>query len=113
MLQGGTGHDGDGALPGESLEDVVKDHGAASLECRYLLVWRHFTRPITPPSKPWVVERTFAWIGRYRRHSRDYEWYPESSESMIRIGSIHRMLRLLKPDRSGKRAPFNYPKVQE
>ena len=61
----------------------------------------------------WVVERTFAWIGRYRRHSRDYEWYPESSESMIRIGSIHRMLRLLKPDRSGKRAPFKYPKVQE
>ena len=53
VLQGGTGHDGDGALLGEPLEDVVEDHGAASLECRYLPVWRHFTRPITPPSKPW------------------------------------------------------------
>ena len=30
----------------------------------------------------WVVERTFAWLGRYRRNSRDYEWYTESSESM-------------------------------
>lgn len=61
----------------------------------------------------WVVERTFAWLGRYRRHSRDYEWYPETSEAMIRASSIHRMLRLLKPDRTNKRAPFKYRKVQE
>ncbi|QDV36187.1 Transposase DDE domain protein [Tautonia plasticadhaerens] len=61
----------------------------------------------------WVVERTFAWLGRYRRHSWDYEWYPESSESMIRISSIHRMLRLLKPDWSSRQAPFKYRKVQE
>jgi putative transposase len=60
----------------------------------------------------WVVERTFAWLGRYRRHSRDYEWYPESSESMIRVSSIHRMLRLLKPDRTSRQAPFRYRKVQ-
>ena len=37
--------------------------------------------------KRWVVERTFAWIGRYRRNSRDYEWYVESSESMIKVCS--------------------------
>src|SRR5205823_12021521 len=48
----------------------------------------------------WVVERTFAWLGRYRRHSRDYERFSRSSEAMIKISSIHRMLRLLKPDRS-------------
>ncbi len=41
----------------------------------------------------WVVERTFAWLGRYRRNSRDYERYPESSEAMIKVSSIHRMLR--------------------
>ena len=58
MLQGGTGHDGDGALLGEPLEDVVEDHRAASLECRYLLVWQHFTRPIAPPSKPWPTSPT-------------------------------------------------------
>lgn len=56
----------------------------------------------------WVVERTFAWLGRYRRNSRDYEWHTHSSESMIRISSIHRMLRLLKPDRSKEPVPFKY-----
>jgi putative transposase len=58
----------------------------------------------------WVVERTFAWLGRYRRNSRDYEYYTSSSESMIQISSIHRMLRLLKPDLSKPAAPFKYPK---
>jgi len=33
----------------------------------------------------WVVERSFAWIGRYRRNSRDYERITSSGESMIRI----------------------------
>ena len=56
----------------------------------------------------WVVERTFAWLGRYRRHSRDYERYSESSEAMIRVSSIHRMLKLLKPDQSKKAVPFRY-----
>lgn len=60
----------------------------------------------------WVVERTFAWIGRYRRHSRDYEWSVESSEAMIQVCSIHRMLRLLKPDATAKRAPFKYRELQ-
>jgi putative transposase len=60
----------------------------------------------------WVVERTFARIGRYRRHSRDYEWSVESSEAMIQVCSIHRMLRLLKPDASSKQAPFKYRESQ-
>jgi putative transposase len=58
----------------------------------------------------WVVERTFAWLGRYRRHSRDYEWPTESSEAMIQVSSIHRMLRLLKPDQRKKPVPFKYPR---
>ena len=56
----------------------------------------------------WVVERTFAWLGRYRRHSRDYERYSHSSEAMIKISSIHRMLRFLNPDKSKKPVPFKY-----
>ena len=63
--------------------------------------------------KRWVVERTFAWLGRYRRNSRDYERFAESSEAMIQVSSIHRMLRLLKPDPSKKPAPFKYRKSQE
>lgn len=31
----------------------------------------------------WVVERTFGWLGRYRRLSKDYELLPEVSESMV------------------------------
>jgi putative transposase len=60
----------------------------------------------------WVVERTFAWLGRYRRNSRDYEWSTESSEAMLKVCSIHRMLRLLKPDRSKGPAPFKYRELQ-
>ena len=60
----------------------------------------------------WVVERTFAWLGRYRRNSRDYEWSVESSEAMIKVCSIHRMLRLLSPDVTGKDVPFKYRELQ-
>ncbi len=60
----------------------------------------------------WVVERTFAWLGRNRRHSRDYEHHTRSSEAMLRISSIHRMLRLLRPDQSKKPIPFKYRETQ-
>ena len=57
----------------------------------------------------WVVERTFAWIGRYRRNSKDYEKRTDSSESMILISSMSLMLRRLKPPKK-KEPPFKYPK---
>jgi putative transposase len=60
----------------------------------------------------YVVERTFAWLGRYRRHSRDYERFTESSESMLKISSIHQMLNRLRPNPL-KQPPFEYPKLQE
>jgi putative transposase len=45
--------------------------------------------------KRWIVERTFAWLGRYRRHSKDYERNPATSEAMVYIAMIHIMLRRL------------------
>jgi putative transposase len=50
-------------------------------------------------AKRWVVERTFAWLGRYRRLSKDYEKLPETSETMIRMAMIHIMVRRLEPTR--------------
>jgi putative transposase len=41
--------------------------------------------------KRWVVERTFGWLNRYRRLSKDYELYPETSEAMI-YGSLIRLM---------------------
>ena len=61
----------------------------------------------------WVVERTFAWLGRYRRHSRDYERRTDSSESMIKISSIHSMLKRLKTDKTKKPDPFKYREIPE
>lgn len=48
--------------------------------------------------KRWVVERTLAWLGRYRIHSKEYERLTASSETQVRISMIHLMLRRLKPE---------------
>lgn len=56
--------------------------------------------------KRWVVERTFSWLNRWRRLSRDYEHRADSAESMVRIASIGRMLRRLSPP--PKQVAFKY-----
>jgi putative transposase len=43
----------------------------------------------------WVVERTFAWLGNYRRLSKDYEYSVYSSDAMIYAAMTHLMLRRL------------------
>ena len=45
----------------------------------------------------WVVERSIAWITRWRRLTRDHEGLPESSETFIQISASRRMLSLLAP----------------
>ncbi len=47
--------------------------------------------------KRWIVERTLAWLGRYRRLSKDYEQLLENSEGMVLLASIHHLLKRLAP----------------
>jgi putative transposase len=56
----------------------------------------------------WIVERTLAWIGKYRRLGKDYEATPVSSEAMIHGAMIHRMVRFLCPRQPARSPPFLY-----
>jgi hypothetical protein len=40
----------------------------------------------------WIVERSFAWLGRNRRLSKHYEYRVQTSETMIDLASIRLML---------------------
>ena len=82
----------DGGYAGR-LIDWVKHLGRWTLE----IVKRTEAGFVMLP-KRWIVERTFAWLGKYRRLSKDYETLTESSESMIRIAMINLMLHRLKPE---------------
>lgn len=70
------------------------------------------TRPegmkgFTPLEKRWVIARTNAWHGRYRRNSKDYERRVASSTAMIQISHMQLMLHRLAPC---DRPAFHYRK---
>jgi len=46
--------------------------------------------------KRWIVERTFGWLNRSRRLSKDYERTTASSEAFIKVAMIHLMVRRLR-----------------
>jgi transposase len=76
----------------EDIVDWVKQHLGWTLE----IVRRpKDAKGFVVLPRRWVVERTFGWLGRYRRLSKDFEHQPRSSEAMVYAASIHRMLRLL------------------
>ena len=81
----------DGAYSGQ-LIDWVLDFGKWILE----IVNRPSSQKgfVVLPRR-WVVERTFAWLGRYRRLSKDYERLCDTSECMIKIAMINLMLKRL------------------
>ena len=58
--------------------------------------------------KRWIVERTFAWLNRYRRLSKDYEWFAQTGENFIYLAMINLMLHRLAPEsRSHNYLPQN------
>jgi putative transposase len=54
----------------------------------------------------WTVERTFAWLGKCRRLSKDREKSVRSSEAFVRLAMIHMMLNRLEPKQAD--ADFHY-----
>jgi len=82
----------DGGYRGELVDNVKRWYGR-TLE----IVKRSDAHKFVVLPKRWVVERTFAWLGKYRRLSKDYESDPRSSETMIRLAMINLMLHRLKP----------------
>ena len=88
----------DGAYKGEEFIQWVKEEFGCILEVVkkkegsgfQVLPWR------------WVVERTFAWLHRYRRLSKDYERKPTSSSSHVYVASIRLMLRRIFKERAKK-----------
>ena len=94
----------DNGYSGEDLKEIAKKHGKdleivkrpagririynEELRAEWIPVERGFT--VLP--RRWVVERTFAWIGRYRRMSKDYEYLAKTSETMIYLTMTKTML---------------------
>ena len=83
----------DGAYTGEKLARWCKEQGGWELE----IVERSSadTEGFAVLPHRWIVERTFGWLMRNRRLSKDYELLPEISESMIYGVMIRLMLRRL------------------
>lgn len=77
----------DGAYAGELVEWVYA-------ACGWILSIVRRTEPgfVVLP-KRWIVERTFAWLGRFRRLSKDYEQRIDVSETMVLLAMITLMAR--------------------
>ena len=82
----------DKGFSGEDITQWVRDN----FNCTWEVSKRAETQKgFVVESKRWVVERTFAWIGKYRRLSKEYEFYEHTSESFIYLALIRKMLRNL------------------
>ena len=54
--------------------------------------WVPIERGFSVLPKRWVVERTYAWMSRYRRLSKDYEFLPKTSESYLYLAMSNVLL---------------------
>lgn len=102
------------------LETIQADNGYHSPELDRWLRVHHRPYRIWVVSRPpgetqfkplrsrWAVERTFAWLGLYRRLSKDYEHTTESSEAVVKIAAIHHYLQRLSPKQRKRSQRFRF-----
>jgi transposase len=81
----------DGAYRGEATAKAVAGTGRWRLE----IVSRGDAEGFVPLAKRWIVERTFAWLGRCRRLAKDFENLAVNALAFLRLGMIRLMLRRL------------------
>lgn len=82
----------DGGYAGDKLRTALRDHGDWTIE----IIKRSDTAigfEVLP--RRWVVERTFAWLGRCRRLAKDWDRSLESSKAWTLIASVRLMTRRL------------------
>lgn len=78
---------------GKDLEVVKRPAGRVRIyNEEWKAEWIPVDRGFTVLPRRWVVERTFAWIGRYRRMSKDYEHLKNTSRTMIYLSMMKTML---------------------
>jgi len=86
------------------IRTVIADAGhesrklARHIRCDYgwkLQIVKRRQRSFKITGLTWIVERSFAWLGRNRRFSKDYEYAVQTSETMIDIATIRIMLKRL------------------
>jgi transposase len=81
----------DGAYRGETTAKAMAGTGRWRLE----IVSRGDARGFVPLAKRWIVERTFAWLGRCRRLAKDFENLAVNALAFLGLGMIRLMLRRL------------------
>ena len=106
----------DRAYRGQRRRTWVADEGGWPLESgERPRRWGWYPLAVEPPPMPaftvrprrWVVARTIAWIGRYRRRSKDDEYRPERREALSYLARRRRRLRRL-----ARQAPYGVPSPQ-
>ena len=85
----------DGGYGGEPFKKYVKDTLGAAIRISKNLGKK--IKGFIPIKKRWIVERTLAWLGDYRRLDKDQERLTRNSVAMIRWASISLMLKRLCP----------------
>ena len=81
----------DGAYRGETTAKAVAATGRWRLE----IISRGDSKGFVPLAKRWIVERTFAWLGRCRRLAKDFENLAVNALAFLCLGMIRLMLRRL------------------
>jgi putative transposase len=94
----------DAGYQGSAVTWIEKNLGLRVTVVRKPRRWIRVAADQDPPPLPtgfqvlprrWVVERTFAWLGRYRRLSKDYEALPATEEAWIHLAMSSLMLARL------------------